>query len=460
MPAARLPVFTPEESSSGKNEGCCITKGVRKFHPEHHDDNNLDSPLISPSPQPAPPMSPQPNNAPGDSGQQTSAVRQSIDVASLCRWLSSQDAVRAYLGLRHASASIQEDRVTVRQFGFGQSNPTYLLTISVQSSPTQLVLRRKPSKVAHKSAHALDREYAVLSALSKHNASCPPNKDVPVPRVVAYCSDAAVLGAEFYLMEFVQGRIFTDPSMPGLSKADRRTAFADVVRVLANIHSMDWSANGLEKFGRSGGYVSRQIRRLLTVSQKQAETVGAVEGLDEIAKKLATMATECPDHVSLIHGDYKIDNLIFHPTEPRILAVLDWELSTIGNPLCDVANLCMMYYVGQSIKVGIRGIAGLDLQNLGLPQRTDLVRMYAAAANGSVSQKEALDWSKFYLAFLFFKNCVIVHGVKARAKAGVASSAQAKAVAALLPKMVQITRSLIDEVPSKMLGDGGPSSRL
>ena len=407
-------------------------------------------------------MSPQSNNNPGGSGQQTSPVRQSIDVASLCQWMSIQEAVRAYLGLLgHAATNtgIQEDQITVRQFGFGQSNPTYLLTISAQSNSTQLVLRRKPSRVAHKSAHALDREYAVLSALSRHNETCPPNEDVPVPRVVAYCSDASILGAEFYLMEFVQGRIFTDPSMPGLSKADRRTAFADVVRVLANIHSMDWSANGLEKFGRSGGYVSRQIRRLMAVSQKQAEMVGKVEGLDEIATKLATMATKCPDHVSLIHGDYKIDNLIFHPTEPRILAVLDWELSTIGNPLCDLANLCMMYYVGQSIKVGIRGIAGLDLKSLGLPERTELIHMYAAV-NRAISQKEALSWSKFYLAFLFFKNCVIVHGVAMRAKAGVASSAQAFAVAALLPKMVQITRSLVGEVPSKILGDSGPSSKL
>jgi len=278
---------------------------------------------------------------------------------------------------------------------------------------------------------------------------------------VAYCSDTAVLGAEFYLMQFVQGRIFTDPSMPGLSKDDRLRACADVVRVLANIHSMDWIANGLEKFGRRGAYVSRQIRRLMAVSQKQAETVGHVEGLDEIATRLATMATKCSDHASLIHGDYKIDNLIFHPTKPRILAVLDWELSTIGNPLCDLANLCMMYYVGQSIKVGIRGIAGLDLQSLGLPERTDLIRMYAAAS-GTISEKEALSWSKFYLAFLFFKNCVIVHGVKMRAKAGVASSAQAKAVAALLPKMVHITRSLLDEVPSTLLLDNGgaPLSRL
>jgi len=384
----------------------------------------------------------------GGSGQQTSAVRQAIDVASLCGWMSNQAAVHAYLG-RSFSNGIRQDQIAARQFGFGQSNPTYLLTISAQSSSSthQLVLRRKPSKVAHKSAHALDREYAVLSALAKHNTSCPPDKDVPVPRVVAYCSDAAVLGAEFYLMEYVRGRIYTDPSMPGLSKDDRKRACADVVRVLANIHSVDWPANGLDNFGRQGGYLSRQIRRLMAVSQKQAETVGAVAGLDEIAATLAHMATKCPDHVSLIHGDYKIDNLIFHPTEPRILAVLDWELSTIGNPLCDLANLCMMYYVGQSVQVGIRGIAGLDLQSLGLPERTDLIRMYAAA-NTTILPREALDWSKFYLAFLFFKNCVIVHGVKMRAKAGVASSAQAKAVAALLPKMVQITRALLDEAPS------------
>ena len=227
----------------------------------------------------------------GDGGQKTSAVRQPIDVVSLCRWMADQEAVRNRLG----STARLQSRLDVRQFGFGQSNPTYLLAIrpfggDSNDRETRLVLRRKPAKVAHKSAHALDREYAVLSALCRHNETCRRGKDVPVPRVVAYCTDSNIIGSEFYLMEYVSGRIFVDPSMPGMSKEDRMTAFADVVRVLANIHSMDWSAHGLANFGRKGGYVSRQIRRLVAVSQKQAETVGAIPGLGDIASQLAEMA--------------------------------------------------------------------------------------------------------------------------------------------------------------------------
>ena len=394
----------------------------------------------------------------GDGGQRTSAIRHAIDADSLCRWMADQEAVRNHLG---SSARLQS-RLEIRQFGFGQSNPTYLLAVRPDDGDSndtiiRLVLRRKPAKVAHKSAHALDREYAVLSALSRHNDICPPNKDVPVPRVVAYCADSNVIGSEFYLMEYVSGRVFVDPSMPGMSKFDRKAAFVDIVRVLANIHSVDWSAHGLADFGRKGGYVSRQIRRLVTVSQNQAETVGAIPGLDGIASQLAEMATRCPDHVSLLHGDYKVDNIIFHPTEHKILAVLDWELSTIGDPMSDIANLSMMYYIGRNDAVGIRGVAGMDLKPMGIPSRRELIRMYSAA-NLSISQKELSDWSKFYLAFLFMKNCVIVHGVAQRAKTGVASSAEATSVAALLPKMVEMTKLLLNEAP--ISAEMAPMSRL
>ena len=383
---------------------------------------------------PAPPTA-----ADGRGGQRTSPVRQAIDIDSLCRWMAHQPDCRSYLGL-DASGSLLPSDLDVRQFGFGQSNPTYLLT---HQRTCRLVLRRKPSKVAHRSAHALDREYAVLSSLARHNSSAP-GWTVPVPRVVAYCSDGDVVGAEFYLMEFIEGRIFEDPAMPGMTASDRRRAYADVVRVLCSIHSVDLDRVGLERFGRRGGYVSRQVRRLLAVSKKQAETVGEVPGLSEIAAQLAERSARCPDRVSLIHGDYKVDNLIFHPTEPRILAVLDWELSTVGDPMCDLANLSMMYYIGNDTP-GIRGVAGKELgsDRTGLPTPGELAAMYGGAVRPAVPPTELAEWSSFYLAFLFFKNCVIVHGVAQRARSGVASSAQARAVAALLPRLVGYTRAFL-----------------
>lgn len=375
--------------------------------------------------------------------------------------------------------------IEVRQFGFGQSNPTYKLLLGGVGGGRSLVLRKKPSKVAHASAHALHREFKVLRALEQHNR-LHPDKNVPVPKVYAYCKDKSVLGAEFYIMEFVQGRIFTDPSLPGLSKTERQQAYDDVLRVLANIHRVDIHEVGLSSYGKSTRYVERQIRSLMFVSRKQTELSGTpFPELDQISKQLANAAPHCPNYVSLLHGDFKIDNVVFSATEPKVIGVLDWELSTIGDPLCDIANMSMMYHMppdqgfaiagleGESLRSvnflpacvfdGVRFVmwfvvvapTGLDLERLGIMSKDNLLRRYSLH-NYAISLRQAREWMGFYLAFLFFKNCVIVQGVAQRAKTGVASSAVAHKVASLLPVVVSLTQDILIHYPPPI----NPLSRL
>ena len=382
----------------------------------------------------------------GAQGQKTTAVRQQLNIVNLSQWMAQEynlkDAfagkpVHSYL----SSPSKLATKMEIRQFGFGQSNPTYL--IKIKDADFEAVLRKKPDRIAHASAHALHREFRVLKALHQHNKQNP-QSIVPVPIPYAYCRDKNVLGAEFYLMEYVSGRIFTDPQLPGISSEERRIAYDNIVSTLANLHGIDYVKVGLEDYGKSDRYVERQIQRLLSVSRKQSElSNNPVPEIEEIATKLAKYAPSCPNHISLIHGDFKVDNLVFHPTEPRVIAILDWELSTIGDSLCDVANLSMMYFMPDNT-VGISGIAGLDLDSLAIPSRSRLMSMYCQS-RPSISNEEAWEWSGFYLAFLFFKNCVIVQGVAQRAKAGVASSSVAHKVARLLPVIIQLTQTIIDQ---------------
>ncbi len=292
----------------------------------------------------------------------------------------------------------------------GQSNPTYILEAGEQ----RYVLRRKPSGPLLPSAHAIEREYRVMRSLE--------GTQVPVPQARALCEDVAVIGSTFYIMDFVEGRIFDDQTLPELSKSERRAAYAELNRVMAALHQIDYKSIGLEDYGREGRYVERQIERW-TRQYRASET----ERIDAMEQLIQWLPTSIPQQLSttVVHGDYRLDNVVFHPTEWRIIAVLDWELSTLGDPLVDFAYHCMTWH----LELGThRTLAGVDLEQLGIPNEREYVRMYGKHL-GSESKDGIARWN-FYLAFNMFRLAAIQQGVARRALDGNAANDNAKHVAA------------------------------
>ena len=284
----------------------------------------------------------------------------------------------------------------------GQSNPTYV----VAAGKSSFVLRTKPAGELVASAHAIDREYRVMKALQ--------GSAVPVPRMLAYCEDVSILGKPFYLMEYVQGRVFMEQSLPGLSLQERGAIYDEMNRVIARLHGVDYEAAGLTGFGKPGNYFARQIARW---------TRQLTNSRLPIAPAMRALMEWLPEHIpvgdetTLVHGDFRLDNLIFHPTQPRILAVLDWELSTLGNPLADFSYQCMAWHIPAALW---RGVGGLDLKTLGIPHETAYVRSYESRT-GRVAGEH---WG-FYIAYNLFRMSAILHGIGERALGGSAASADA-----------------------------------
>lgn len=291
----------------------------------------------------------------------------------------------------------------VGQFQGGMSNPTFLLT---DGAGKRYVMRKKPPGKLLPSAHAVDREYRVISALWE--------TDVPVGEAYALCEDEDVIGRAFYVMEHVEGRVIRDFSLPDQSPADRRAHYRVMGEVLARLHDVDYRAVGLEGYGREGGYCARQVKRW----SGQYE-VSKTEDVPEMDKLMAWLADRMPEHeeTTIVHGDYRMENLIYHPDRPEILAVIDWELGTLGDPLSDLAYNCLNYYVGDPERADITGI---DLADHGIPEEDEYVGLYFKARG----QEKPPNWS-FYLALSLFRLSAISQGVYKRGLDGNASSPDA-----------------------------------
>ena len=291
----------------------------------------------------------------------------------------------------------------VVQLTGGQSNPTYRVT----AGEHRWVLRRKPPGVLLASAHAIEREYRVMAALV--------GTAVPVPRMHALCEDAAVIGSPFYVMDFIDGRVFADPALPDLTSDERGAIYAEMNRVIAALHGVDLQATGLADYGRPQNYLTRQIDRW--TRQYRASEMEPIDAMERLIEWLPAHRPEA-EETALVHGDFRIDNLIFHPTEARVLAVLDWELSTLGHPLVDLAYHGMAWRVTPA---EFRGLKGHDLARLGIPSEADYLATYCRR-----SGRDALPHWDYYLAFNMFRMAAILQGIRARARQGSAASADAE----------------------------------
>ena len=305
----------------------------------------------------------------------------------------------------------------VERFKGGQSNPTYRLSTPQRS----WVMRCKPGPVAKllPSAHAIEREFAVMRALQ--------GSAVPVPQMRVLCEDESVIGRAFYVMEFVEGRVLWDQSLPGLDAAGRSAIYDEMNRVIAALHRVDPAAVGLADYGKPGNYFERQIGRWS--KQYRASITEPIDAMDRLMDWLPAHLppSACdPNEVAIVHGDFRLDNLVFAPDAPRVVAVLDWELSTLGHPLADFSYHCMSWHIPPGT---FRGIAGLDLPALGIPSERDYLRRYCERTGRPDADAVMADWN-FYLAYNLFRIAGILQGIARRVVDGTASSPQAREAAA------------------------------
>jgi aminoglycoside phosphotransferase (APT) family kinase protein len=321
---------------------------------------------------------------------------------------------------RYLGAHIEGLRgpLQVEQFKGGQSNPTYRIAAP---DGRRFALRRKPPGKLLPSAHAVDREFRVIRAL--HGVG------FPVARPYVLCEDESVIGTAFYVMDCVEGRVLWDQALPGMTKAGRAAIWDELNRVIARLHTIDYKSVGLEGFGKEGAYLARQIARWS--KQYQASETQKIEAMDNL---IAWLPANIPpgDETTIVHGDYRLDNTIFHPAEARILAVLDWELSTLGHPLADFSYHCMSWHIPPG---KFRGIEGLPLAELGIPSERQYVETYCRRTG-----REGIDASTwdFYMAYNLFRIAAITQGIAKRVLDGTAASEHARETGARAPLLAEL----------------------
>ena len=330
------------------------------------------------------------------------------------------DALGAYL---EANVAGYSGPTQIDEFADGQSNPTYKIT----ASSGEYVLRRQPSGKLLKSAHAVDREYRVLAALA--------DTDVPVAKVFHLCEDRDVIGSMFYVMEYCDGRIFWDAAIPEVGKSERTAIYDEMNRVLAALHQVNIDAVGLGDFGKPGNYFERQYERWC--SQYRASETRSVKAMEDLIAWLAENLPADDPKVSLVHGDYRLDNMIFHPSEPRVIALLDWELSTLGHPFADVGYQCMQLRLPPRVG-SVSGLRGRDLTELGIPTEEEYVASYCRRTG-----IDGIDNFSFYVAFSFFRLAAIIQGVVKRAADGNASNKNAAQFEAFVEPMAELALEAI-----------------
>ncbi|MGJ7579141.1 phosphotransferase [Variovorax sp. RHLX14] len=334
-------------------------------------------------------------------GTRAVSTQHAVDIDALTAWLDAHlDGFKGPL--------------TLEMFKGGQSNPTYKLVTPTQS----YVMRAKPGPVAKllPSAHAIEREYKVMAGLA--------GTDVPVPRMLCLCEDESVIGRAFYVMEFKTGRVLWDQSLPGMDNAERSAIYDELNRVIAALHTVDVEKQGLSDYGRPGNYFERQIGRWS--KQYVASVTQPIPEMNRLMEWLpANMPATARDGklTSIVHGDFRLDNVMFHPTEPRAIAVLDWELSTLGHPLADFSYNCMSWHIAPG---SFRGLGGVDVKSLGIPTESEYIRRYCERTGISSPEALAPDWN-FYLAYNLFRIAAILQGIAKRVETGTASSEQAQA---------------------------------
>jgi len=340
------------------------------------------------------------------------AERQRFDEASLERYLLTQ--LPGFVG-----------PLEVQQFRGGQSNPTFLLSAG---DGAQYVLRRKPAGQLLPSAHAVDREFRVISALY--------GSKVPVARPFCLCEDESVIGTMFYVMSYAKGRNFWDPSLPGMTRAERAAIYDEMNRVLVELHRLDFAALGLADYGKPGNYFARQIARW-SKQYRASET----EPIEAMEKLIAWLPANIPpgEETTLVHGDYRIDNMIFHPSEPRVLAVVDWELSTLGHPLADFSYHVMLWRVGAG---EVRGLRGLDLPSLGIPTEAEYVARYCQRTGRTAIEPRVWE---FCMAYNLFRIASIRQGILRRVLDGTAASRHAREAGARARETAELAWRQIEE---------------